>query len=400
MDLLERRGFLYPPVIYVVVFLLHLILPPFKGVEGYCCDSISGEVLLYRHNGLLVLALMVGGFVTLVPADKRGELAITFHDATISSFVLGLFISSLLYLVGKRQLKKGMIDRGNTCLVKSTRRSAAAKSTAEFDDRSEAEHFYCGVDWNPRFMGIDIKMFNYLVGSVMLSLNILSAFFLHMEGRSSASASPSNAMTVYCLCFSFFCVEYLYFENVHVFTYDIFRERTGMKMVWGCYFFYPFFYCIGIWPLVGSQADISIMMAVLISGLYLFGWCLTRGANLQKFYWRTEKNSIFLAGLIRNRCVPGSNDRILCSGFWALARHINYLGEIVQAIALALAGFLGREVAQGWRGYLPWLYPLYYVALFVPRQLDDDMQCARKYGTKTWDAYCNAVPYRIVPGLY
>ena len=31
--------------------------------------------------------------------------------------------------------------------------------------------------------------------------------------------------------------------------------------------------------------------------------------------------------------------KILCSGFWGLARHINYFGEIVQAIALALPGW-------------------------------------------------------------
>ena len=48
---------------------------------------------------------------------------------------------------------------------------------------------------------------------------------------------------------------------------------------------------------------------------------------------------------------------------------------------------------------LPWLYPLYYVLLLVPRQLDDDRRCAEKYGA-LWDEYRRAVPYRIVPWLY
>ena len=41
----------------------------------------------------------------------------------------------------------------------------------------------------------------------------------------------------------------------------------------------------------------------------------------------------------------------------------------------------------------------FYVALFVPRQLDDDACCARKYGP-VWARYCELVPYRMVPGLW
>jgi delta14-sterol reductase len=82
----------------------------------------------------------------------------------------------------------------------------------------------------------------------------------------------------------------------------------------------------------------------------------------------------------------------LCSGFWRVSRHVNYLGEILMALALALS--LGRPGGIG-----PWLYPLYYVALLVPRQHDDDRRCAEKYGA-LWQEYCRRVPYRIVPFVY
>ena len=49
--------------------------------------------------------------------------------------------------------------------------------------------------------------------------------------------------------------------------------------------------------------------------------------------------------------------------------------------------------------WVTWLYPLYYVALLVPRQMDDDRRCAAKYGA-LWDAYVKRVPYRIVPFVY
>ena len=37
------------------------------------------------------------------------------------------------------------------------------------------------------------------------------------------------------------------------------------------------------------------------------------------------------------RVVGGDGKQLLCSGFWRLSRHINYLGEILMAIGLALA---------------------------------------------------------------
>jgi hypothetical protein len=37
--------------------------------------------------------------------------------------------------------------------------------------------------------------------------------------------------------------------------------------------------------------------------------------------------------------------------------------------------------------------------LFIPRQIDDDAVCAKKYG-KAWDEYVSAVPWRICPGVW
>ena len=47
----------------------------------------------------------------------------------------------------------------------------------------------------------------------------------------------------------------------------------------------------------------------------------------------------------------------------------------------------------------PWLYPLYYVGLLLPRQLDDDRRCAAKYGP-LWAEYVKRVPWRIIPRVY
>ena len=77
---------------------------------------------------------------------------------------------------------------------------------------------------------------------------------------------------------------------------------------------------------------------------------------------------------------------------WGVSRHVNYLGEILMATGLALA--LGWPLALG-----PWLYPLYYVTLLVPRERDDDRRCAARYGP-LWERYREKVPWRIVPRIY
>ena len=99
-------------------------------------------------------------------------------------------------------------------------------------------------------------------------------------------------------------------------------------------------------------------------------------------------------GIVRvAQTTVNNNGRLLCGGWWGLAKHVNYCGEITQAVGLVLPAFL----ATG--SLMSWLLPLYYVLLFLGRQQDDALICSKKYGAD-WEAYHRKVPYRIVPGLY
>jgi protein-S-isoprenylcysteine O-methyltransferase Ste14 len=159
--------------------------------------------------------------------------------------------------------------------------------------------------------------------------------------------------------------------------------------------FYPTFYNIGAFPLAKAAPgnDINSTQAAGTILLFFTGWVLTRGANMQKFFFRTQPESkTFLFGLVKQETIPGT--RILVSGWWGVSRHLNYFGEIVQALALSLPGVLVGPPVYKW---LALLYPLYYVALFIPRQFDDDELCAAKYGQDKWGEYKRRVPWRIVP---
>jgi delta14-sterol reductase len=190
---------------------------------------------------------------------------------------------------------------------------------------------------------------------------------------------------------TYFIIDYLSFEKVHLYTYDIFAERVGIKLGWGCLTFYPYFYSIAIW----TTADLSdpktpIWQLICYALLFLLGWSLSRGANMQKFFFKTAPEKSFLG--IKPETISDGNKTLWVNGFWGLSRHINYLGEILMGYAIALSVGYPEVI---W----VWLYPMYYVALLFPRQIDDDKRCAIKYG-KLWQEYTQKVKYKIIPYLY
>jgi protein-S-isoprenylcysteine O-methyltransferase Ste14 len=254
----------------------------------------------------------------------------------------------------------------------------------------------------------------YIQGAVMLQLMVLSIGL----NACSASAAPSLGFSMSSFCalagrgrdstlphglfapasmLSFFLGEYCWNELVHTFTYDLFRERIGFKLLFGCLFFYPFFYAVALLPFASpppfQRIDLLSPSAsdALCVSLFLCGWMLTRGANMQKFACKSGAKSFFGHALV---FVPGSQNRLCMSLFWGWSRHINYLGEILQAFGIALASALATSSAT------PFLYPIYYVALFLPRIADDDNQCRSKYGEAVWQLYCQRVPSKLIPKIY
>ena len=198
-------------------------------------------------------------------------------------------------------------------------------------------------------------------------------------------------MVLYVVLFSWFVCDYLVFERVHLYTYDLFAERVGFKLVWGCLCWYPYFYAVGLWAVADRpNPRVGTWLTVAAAVVFFAGWTLSRGSNLQKFSFKLDPERAFLG--IAPKVLADGDNRVLHSGFWGVSRHVNYLGEIAMAVGLALA--------LGWPGVLwPWLYPLYYVALLFPRERDDDRRCAEKYGG-LWEEYRKRVPWRIVPRVY
>lgn len=353
-------GLITPLIAYAVITALHVVIPA-RRVTGYVPNESTGATQTYRLNGILVLAASVAlwfvlGYLNVVPYSWLYE---TRWLGLIGACVIGVAYSLIVVL-----------------RVPSSGRSLGAD-------------LWFGRSIDPQLGNglIDAKVWLYLVGAVMLQLNVLSFAAFHIQ-----QVDPINpGFLLGCAMLTWFCVEYLTFERIHLWTYDFIAERTGFKLGFGCLAFYPYFYSVALWFTADlPNPGLPVWLTVAFGVLFLCGWVLTRGSNMQKFFFKTAPEKKFL--WITPESIGDGTHTLLVNGFWGASRHINYLGEVIQAVAIALAaGYAGV--------WMVWLYPLYYVALFISRQLDDDKVCRAKYGA-LWDQYTSKVKYRIVPGIY
>ena len=355
-------GFFAPWLLLAGILVLHLVLPA-RTVEGYARHTRGGVPLRYRLNGLLVFAAAVivwfaAGYSGAMPWDWLWRHR---WSGAAGACALGLLVSIALMFTTP--------GRGRPVLAE----------------------FFLGRRDNPRLFGerVDAKMFLYTYGAALLQLNLLSFAAHHFL---SHPGNPSPGVILYLALFAWFLCDYLVFERVHLYTYDLIAERLGFKLVWGCLAWYSYFYGVGLWAVAdrpNPQAPAVLYVAATL--IFLAGWVLARGANMQKFTFKRDPGRVFL-GLLAPRTISDGAHSILCSGFWGVSRHVNYLGEVLMASGLALS--LGWSLALG-----PWLYPLYYVVLLTARERDDDRRCAAKYGP-LWEQYRERVPWRIVPRIY
>jgi len=354
-------GFFAPFIIISAIFILSVLLPG-RWVNGYITKPGSTEKMRYRLNGLPVLFVVVLiwfllGYFDVLPYYWLYEYR---WYGLAGACVTGI-IFTLVVVLPYPSVRKSFF----------------------------ADLFFGRLE-NPQLWGgkVDAKMWLYLIGAVMLELNVLS-FAAHHYMLYGAMASPGIYLASALI--TYFVVEYLIFEEVHLYTYDLFAERVGFKLGWGCIIFYPYFYSISLWATVNLPDPNTPSWLLGIYVLVFFsGWGLARGANMQKYFFKKYPGRTFLG--IEPKTIADGKNTLLISGFWGKSRHINYLGEILMASGIILC--------TGYPSLIwPWLYPLYYVALLFTRQSDDDKRCELKYG-KLWKTYKKKVPYRIIPYIY
>ncbi len=359
-------GFFTPLIVFAAFFLAQMILPG-KWVPGYVVDPATGEPRRYRLNGILVfaLALIVWAFeLTGMPRDW-------FYRSSVYAVAGGTVFATIFTLIAvynhpKREKRNFIADLWD----------GRVRELSFFGDR------------------FDVKMYFYVVGGTMFSLNALSGAVYHYE-KFGADSNPG--VFLYAAFFTFYILDYFVFERVQLYTYDLIHEGLGFKLFWGGLIVYGWLFILPLWgmaahPDPGFSPAWTNAWLIGTTALFLFGWGISRGANLQKYTFKRWPERKFL-GLVEPRYIEAGERRILCSGLWGVARHFNYMGEGFLALSIALVfGYPGNPWA--------WTYFAFIVSMFVWRQVVDDRQCAEKYGPEKWAEYRARVKYRICPGIY
>ena len=359
-------GFFTPLIIFAVFFVLQLILPA-RRVTGYVKDPETGEPRNYRLNGLLVFAIaqIVWAFeLTGMPRDW-------FYRSSIWAVIGGTVFTTIFAVWTVFRQPKGEIENPWLAL---------------WEGRAQEVQLFNGR--------IDIKMWWYVVGGTMLSLNALSGAVYHHERFGEAS---NPGVFLYAAFFTFYVLDYFIFERVQLYTYDVIHEHIGFKLWWGGLVAYGWLFILPLWgmaahPDPGFSSGLTYFWLIGTAALFLFGWSIGRGANLQKYTFKRWPDRKFL-GLIEPKYIEAGDRKILCSGLWGVARHFNYFGEGFLALSIALVfGHFGNPWA--------WTYFVFVVSFFTVRQRFDERACEQKYGPKKWAEYQARVPYRIFPGIY
>ena len=359
-------GFFTPLAVFAAFLLAQLILPA-RQVPGYVVDPETGSPRSYRLNGILVfaLALIVWGFeLTGMPRDW-------FYRSSVYAVAGGTVVATVLSILAVFSQPSG--PSGHPLLALWTGR---AREISLLGDR------------------FDVKMYFYVVGGTMLVLNALSGAVYHY-GLFGGDSNPG--VFLYAALFTFYILDYFVFERVQLYTYDLIHERLGFKMFWGCLVVYGWLFILPLWgmavyPDPGFPPGWENVWLVGTVLLFLFGWGISRGANLQKYTFKRWPDRKFL-GIIEPEYIEADDRKILCSGLWGAARHLNYLGEGFLAVAIALAF---GHFTNPWA----WTYFVFIVTLFAFRQRFDERYCEEKYGAERWAEYRARVKYRIIPGIY
>ncbi|KAF6332899.1 7-dehydrocholesterol reductase [Rhinolophus ferrumequinum] len=209
----------------------------------------------------------------------------------------------------------------------------------------------------------------------------------------------TNSMVLVNVLQAIYVLDFFWNEAWYLKTIDICHDHFGWYLGWGDCVWLPYLYTLQGLYLVYHPVQLSMPHAVGVLLLGLSGYYVFRVANHQKDLFRRTGGRCLIWGRKPKaiECAYTSADgrkhhsQLLVSGFWGVARHLNYTGDLMGSLAYCLACGGGH--------LLPYFYIVYMTILLTHRCLRDEHRCASKYGSD-WERYTAAVPYRLLPGIF
>jgi delta14-sterol reductase len=345
----------------------------------------DGQRRTYRLNGLLsliVTLLVVGGL--LAAGLVRGSMVVDLlGPLLVTSILFAYLLSAFLYVYGRRVEPRA--SDPTQVLAQGDGSLAITASSTSLD--RVAYDYFMGTSLNPRLGRLDLKMFfESKIG--MTTWLVLTLLMAHAEYEREHTISL--AMGLVCLFQLVYVVDFFWFEEAMLSTWDINYENYGFMLAFGFVVWMPFNFSLQTQYLVYADPQLPLLAVGLLVLLNFAGYYIFRTSNLQKHRFKTVPGAK-IWGKEPAFIQTQRGTRLLAAGWWSLARHCNYLGDLMMALAWC--------AACGTTHLVPYFYFLYFAPLLIDRERRDDQHCADKYGAD-WDRYRAKVPYRIIPYVY
>ncbi|KAJ4461857.1 putative 7-dehydrocholesterol reductase [Paratrimastix pyriformis] len=257
-----------------------------------------------------------------------------------------------------------------------------------------------GIEFNPRIgKWFDFKLFH----NGRPGINAWCLINISFAAKQYQTYGfVTNSMIIVNLLQALYVGDFFYNESWYTRTIDICHDHFGYYLAWGDLVWLPQMYTLQAHYLATHPVVLSTPAVVLLLGMGCLGYYIFRGANHQKDAFRAAKGKCniwgrpakFLEAPFTTADGQHHVSQLLYSGFWGLAHHFNYVGDLLMSSAYCLAAGL-TGLADG----LPYFYIVYMTALLVHRIIRDQGRLSAKYGP-VWDKYCKLVPWKLCPYLW
>eukprot|EP00010_Vexillifera_abyssalis_P007141 CAMPEP_0201546794 /NCGR_PEP_ID=MMETSP0173_2-20130828/3159_1 /ASSEMBLY_ACC=CAM_ASM_000268 /TAXON_ID=218659 /ORGANISM="Vexillifera sp., Strain DIVA3 564/2" /LENGTH=363 /DNA_ID=CAMNT_0047955581 /DNA_START=190 /DNA_END=1278 /DNA_ORIENTATION=- len=234
--------------------------------------------------------------------------------------------------------------------------------------------FFIGRELNPRIGSFDLKYFCELrpglIGWVVINYGMLIKQYNEL-GYVELSMLAVNAFQ------ALYVWDALYNERSILTTMDITTDGFGFMLAFGDLAWVPFTYTLQTRVLVDYPSQLSSTFVLILCALCTFGYMVFRGANSQKDRFRRDPETMIANKEIKYIDTKRGT-RLIISGWWGMARKINYTGDWLMGLSwCAFTGF---------NSIVTYFYAIYFAILLIHRAIRDDHFCRQKYGAD-WDRY-------------
>lgn len=335
---------------------------PGTWVKGQLVQDVpGGRRVDYKLNGfvmaLITYAFWFGGsylglFKTTIIYDNFGPLC---------SFVLLFCVFASLFLVARAVvLGKGKLS-GNYLA-----------------------DFWLGIELNPRMFGLELKF--VALRPAMIGWTLICFSFAAKQYE--LLGYITTRMWLYQIFAFTYSIDYLFFEEAMLSTFDIISEKWAFMLLWGDLWWMNFAFSVQPHYLLMNEKPYPPLSAAILLVFFIVAYVLFRVANLQKNNFKKDPTAPIFATGKKPETIRG---RILVSGLWGVMRKPNYIGDWMIALSLSLT--------CGYDHIFAYLYPIYLISLDIHRWTRDEAKCSEKYG-KDWELYRNRVKWVFCPYIY